>query len=103
MYRLVSAPDRGTGPLDRCAQPDDIAEVIEFFVIDLGDQVAGQTMSVCSVAINLLLGFQPVVEYKHSHDCPQCRQHEHHDAFNEFSARRGSRCAVLHCRTYDDD
>lgn len=39
-------------PLDRLAQPDDIAKVMEFFVTDLGDYVTGQNISVCGGAIN---------------------------------------------------
>ena len=39
-------------PLDRLAEPDDIAKVMEFFVPDLGDYVTGQTISVCGGAIN---------------------------------------------------
>jgi len=39
-------------PLDRLAQPEDIAKVMEFFVTDLGDYVTGQTISVCGGAIN---------------------------------------------------
>jgi 3-oxoacyl-[acyl-carrier protein] reductase len=39
-------------PLDRLAQPDDIAKVMEFFVTDLGDYVTGQNVSVCGGAIN---------------------------------------------------
>ena len=39
-------------PLDRLAEPDDIAKVMEFFVTDLGDYVTGQTISVCGGAIN---------------------------------------------------
>ena len=39
-------------PLDRLADPDDIAKVMEFFVTDLGDYVTGQTISVCGGAIN---------------------------------------------------
>ncbi len=39
-------------PLDRLAQPDDIAKVMEFFVTDLGDYVTGQNIAVCGGAIN---------------------------------------------------
>lgn len=39
-------------PLNRLAQPDDIARVMEFFVTDLGDYVTGQNISVCGGAIN---------------------------------------------------
>jgi len=39
-------------PLNRLAEPDDIAKVMEFFVTDLGDYVTGQTLSVCGGAVN---------------------------------------------------
>ena len=39
-------------PLNRLAQPEDIARVMEFFVTDLGDYVTGQNISVCGGAIN---------------------------------------------------
>jgi len=38
--------------LDRLAEPDDVAKVMEFFVTDLGDYVTGQTISVCGGAVN---------------------------------------------------
>jgi len=39
-------------PLGRLAEPEDIANVMEFFVTDLGSYITGQTISVCGGAIN---------------------------------------------------
>jgi len=39
-------------PLDRFAEPDDIAKVMEFLVTDLSDYVTGQNIPVCGGAIN---------------------------------------------------
>ena len=45
-------PPQEQVPLDRFAEPDDIAKVMEFLVTDLSDYVTGQNIPVCGGAIN---------------------------------------------------